>query len=106
MPPFAMPIVRRQGGRAARLTAMEGSARYRPMVDPRDAAQRIERLTPLAEAESCIDRLAGPVAPRNVEAHAACGRILAADIAAAGAHPAVAFALRDGFAVVGGATLG
>jgi molybdopterin biosynthesis enzyme len=75
------------------------------MVDPRDAAQRIERLTPLAEAESCIDRLAGPVAPRNVEAHAACGRILAADIAAAGAHPAVALALRDGFAVLAEATL-
>jgi molybdopterin biosynthesis enzyme len=75
------------------------------MVDLRDAAQRIERLTPLADALACIDRLVAPVAPRNVEAGAACGRILAADIVAAAAHPAVAVALRDGFAVPAEATL-
>jgi molybdopterin biosynthesis enzyme len=75
------------------------------MVDLRDAAQRIERLMPLAEALACIDRLVAPVAPRNVEARAAGGRILAADIVAAAAHPAVAVALRDGFAVPAEATL-
>jgi len=74
------------------------------MVDLRDAAQRIERLTPLADALACIDRLVAPVAPRSVEAQAACGRILAADIVAAAAHPAVALALRDGFAVAAEAT--
>jgi molybdopterin biosynthesis enzyme len=75
------------------------------MVDLRDAAQRIERLTPLADALAGIDQLVAPVAARSVEAQAACGRILAADIAAAGAHPAVALALRDGFAVLAEATL-
>jgi molybdopterin biosynthesis enzyme len=74
------------------------------MVDLRDAAQRIERLMPLAEALACIDRLVGPVAPRSVEAGAAGGRILAADIVAGAAHPAVAVALRDGFAVAAEAT--
>ncbi|MEA3024104.1 MAG: molybdopterin molybdotransferase [Alphaproteobacteria bacterium] len=75
------------------------------MVDLRDAAQRIERLTPLADALAGIDQLVAPVAARSVEAQAACGRILAADIAAAAAHPAVALALRDGFAVLAEATL-
>ena len=89
----------------ARLTAMVASARYRPMVDLRDAAQRIERLTPLADALAGVDRLVAPVAARRVETHAACGRILAADILAAVAHPAVALALRDGFAVRAEATL-
>jgi molybdopterin biosynthesis enzyme len=75
------------------------------MVDLRNAVQRIERLMPLADALACIDRLVAPVAPRNVETGAACGRILAADIVAAAAHPAVAVALRDGFAVPAEATL-
>jgi molybdopterin biosynthesis enzyme len=75
------------------------------MVDLRDAAQRIERLTPLADALAGVDRLVAPVAARRVETHAACGRILAADILAAVAHPAVALALRDGFAVRAEATL-
>jgi len=75
------------------------------MVDLRDAAQRIERLTPLADALAYIDRSVAPVAPRSVEARAACGLTLAADIVAAGAHPAVALALRDGFAVPAEATL-
>ena len=75
------------------------------MVDLRDAAQRIERLTPLADALAGIDQLVAPVAARSVEAQAACGRILAADIAAAGAHPAAALALRDGFAVLAEAML-
>jgi molybdopterin biosynthesis enzyme len=60
------------------------------MVDLRDAAQQIERLMPLADALACIDRLVAPVAPRTV---------------AAAAHPAVAVALRDGFAVPAEATL-
>ncbi len=75
------------------------------MVDLRDAPQRIERLTPLADALAGVDRLVAPVAARRVETHAACGRILAADILAAVAHPAVALALRDGFAVRAEATL-
>ena len=75
------------------------------MVDLRDAPQRIGRLTPLADALAGVDRLVAPVAARRVETHAACGRILAADILAAVAHPAVALALRDGFAVRAEATL-
>src|ERR1700693_3894088 len=71
------------GGRAGRERGLagppgSGSATYRPMVDLRDAAQRIERLTPLADALAGIDRLVAPVAPRTVETRAAGGRTLAA----------------------------
>jgi molybdopterin molybdotransferase len=74
------------------------------MVDLRDAAQRIGRLTPLADALACIDRLVAPVAPRSIAAADACGRILAADITVDRVHPSVARALRDGFAVPAEAT--
>jgi molybdopterin molybdotransferase len=75
------------------------------MVDPFDATQRIERLTPLAVGLACVDRLVAPVVPRTIETRAAYGRTLAADVIAAGAHPAVALALRDGMAVRAEATL-
>jgi molybdopterin molybdotransferase len=61
--------------------------------------QRIERLTPLADVLARIDRLVGAVASREVTLAAALGRTLAADVIAARGKPAVALALRDGFAV-------
>jgi molybdopterin molybdotransferase len=75
------------------------------MVDLPDTAQRIARLTPLADALACIGRLVAPVAVRRIEAGASLGRVLAADVAAAGAHPPAALALRDGVAVRAEATL-
>src|SRR6476620_9468779 len=59
--------------------------------------QRIARLTPLADVLARIDALAAPVAPRRLAP--VPGRVLAADAVAAAAVPAVARALRDGFAV-------
>src|SRR5262245_8141571 len=61
--------------------------------------QRIARLTPLSEVLARIDALLTPVAPRRVETQAALGRVLAEGVVAAVAVPAVARALRDGFAV-------
>jgi len=74
------------------------------MVDA-PASQRIARLTPLAEALACFDRLVAPVAPITVEARHALGRVLAADVTAVGVMPGRPFALRDGFAVSADATL-
>ncbi|HEY1364198.1 MAG TPA: molybdopterin-binding protein [Xanthobacteraceae bacterium] len=67
------------------------------MTQP-DAPQRIGRLTPV---DDLLDRIAASVArvePRPVDAARAAGRILAADLPLA-AHPRVALALRDGWAV-------
>jgi molybdopterin molybdotransferase len=75
------------------------------MAETRHTPQRIERLTPLADAVACIDRLVAPVGPRTIAAEAALGRTLAADVVAARANPAIAIALRDGFAVCADATL-
>ncbi|HEY2136344.1 MAG TPA: molybdopterin-binding protein, partial [Xanthobacteraceae bacterium] len=74
------------------------------MVDPRNAAQRIERLLPLAEALASIEALIAPVAGRTTAVGVASGRILAADVTAAHAHPPAALALRDGVAVAADAT--
>jgi molybdopterin biosynthesis enzyme len=63
-----------------------------------DEQQHIARLTPLHEALAALDTLAHPVAPRAVDASAACGSVLAADVTA-GPLPVRAMALRDGFAV-------
>src|SRR5215831_19218247 len=74
------------------------------MVDPQASPQRIQRLTPLADALACIDRLVAPVAPKTVAAKRALGRTLAADVTITHAQPAAALALRDGFAVRADAT--
>src|SRR5262245_6457197 len=61
--------------------------------------QRIARLKPLAEVLARIDVLVKPVAPRRAGAYTALGRVLADDVVAGAPVPAVARALRDGFAV-------
>ncbi|MGD9846413.1 MAG: molybdopterin-binding protein [Variibacter sp.] len=66
-----------------------------PSVAP---PQRIVRLTALPEVLTSIGRLA-PVAPRSVSLAGARGRVLAEDICASGAVPAIATAARDGWAV-------
>jgi molybdopterin molybdotransferase len=74
------------------------------MLDP-TAPQRIARLTPLADALACLDRLVAPVAPIAIEPRHALGRVLAADVTAVGTMPGRPFALRDGFALSADATL-
>jgi molybdopterin molybdotransferase len=61
--------------------------------------QQMTRLTPLAEVTARIDALVKPIAPRRVAIAAALGRVLAEDVVAKAAAPALARALRDGFAV-------
>jgi molybdopterin biosynthesis enzyme len=61
--------------------------------------QRIAQLTPLADVMARIAALITPVAPRRTATAAAVGRVLAEDVVAVAAVPAVARALRDGFAV-------
>lgn len=61
--------------------------------------QRIRRLAPVADVEAAIDRLCAPVAPETVDAVAAIGCVLAADIAPIVAHPTAAIAIADGWAV-------
>ena len=74
------------------------------MVDA-PASQRIARLTPLADALACLDRLVAPVEPIVVEARHALGRVLAADVTAVGTLPGRPCALRDGFALTADSTL-
>src|ERR1700694_524614 len=69
------------------------------MVSDPDAPQRIARLTPLADVLARIDALVKPVAPRRADLSAARGRILAEDVVIGAPIPAVALALRDGWAV-------
>lgn len=66
--------------------------------------QRMARLTPLADVLSSFDIGVVAVAPREERLAAATGKTLAADVVAAASHPAVALALRDGFAVRSDAT--
>jgi molybdopterin biosynthesis enzyme len=75
------------------------------MVDLPPETQRISRLTPLADALACIDRLVAPVAPRRVEIERALGLSMAGDLVTKQAHPASAIALRDGVAVAAERTL-
>ena len=63
-----------------------------------ETPQRITRLTPLANVLARIDALVKQVAPREVEAVAAVGRVLAGDVSVV-LHPRVPLALRDGWAV-------
>jgi molybdopterin molybdotransferase len=60
--------------------------------------QRITRLTPLDDVLTRLDALVGPVSPRVVEVAAVVGRVLA-DSVSIGPLPALALALRDGWAV-------
>jgi molybdopterin biosynthesis enzyme len=69
------------------------------MVEDLHQGQRIARLTPLSGALAVIDALVRPVAPREAAIGSALGRTLAADAAPAGARPARALALRDGWAL-------
>lgn len=71
------------------------------MAGARETLQRITRLTPLAEVLAAIERLAVPVAARDIDLMAARGRVLAADVRIDGKRPATSCALRDGFAVKG-----
>ncbi len=85
------------------MTAAARSAHITSMVDPQP--QRIARLTPLADALACIDRLVAPVAPKRIELERAVGLTLAETIVSRYAHPGSAIALRDGIAVRADATL-
>jgi molybdopterin biosynthesis enzyme len=69
------------------------------MVAYPEPAQRITKLTPLADALAAVDALARPVEPREADIAAALGRTLAADAVAPRARPSAALALRDGWAV-------
>lgn len=69
------------------------------MDDEPESAQRIARLTPLADVLARIVALVNPVAPQVARIADAQGFVLAADVVAATGAPAVARALRDGFAL-------
>jgi molybdopterin molybdotransferase len=64
-----------------------------------EAGQRIARLIPLAGALSMIEALVRPVEPWETDIDAGLGRTLAADAIPLAMQPAVALALRDGWAV-------
>jgi molybdopterin biosynthesis enzyme len=68
------------------------------MDEIRPRIQRIERLTPLADVLSRIDKQVASIAPRELAISDAVGRVLATDVRAK-AHPPVSLALRDGYAV-------
>ncbi len=75
------------------------------MVDLPPDIQRITRLTPLADALACIDRLVAPVAPRRVAIDQALGLSVAGDVVIEQIRPTRAIALRDGVAVAADRTL-
>ncbi len=75
------------------------------MGETRSEIQRIERLTPLADALACIERLVTSVTPRPIDRRKAFGRCLAGEILTAQVRPMSAIALRDGVAVSADATL-
>jgi molybdopterin molybdotransferase len=75
------------------------------MVAYPEAAQRIGKLIPLADALAAIEALARPVEPREVDLAAAVGRVLAADVHAAAGQPSAPLALRDGWALRSGETI-
>jgi molybdopterin molybdotransferase len=68
------------------------------VVEP-DTAQRIARLTPLADVLARIDEGVKPVAAQHSDLAAAAGRVLAEDVAIDAPLPGAARALRDGWAV-------
>lgn len=75
------------------------------MIDLPPATQRIARLTPLAGALACIDRLVAPVEPRRIPLAKAAGFTLAEALVSPHEHPGSAIALRDGIALHADATL-
>src|SRR5580700_843486 len=83
----------------ARLTRLAWNAHITGMDELRGISQRIGRMTPLADALACIDRLVAPVRPCRTLLDKAAGFTLAADIINRDAHPGSAIALRDGIAV-------
>ena len=72
------------------------------MVAHSEMVQRIARLTPLADVLPLIDAMARPVAPQQTGLASAFGLTLAADAVATAAKPAMALAIRDGWAVASG----
>jgi molybdopterin molybdotransferase len=62
--------------------------------------QQIARLMPLADVVGRIATLVGPVAPRRIAVGACAGRALAENVVGLAPVPAVALALRDGYAVM------
>jgi molybdopterin molybdotransferase len=68
--------------------------------------QRIDRLTPLAEAVRKLKAMAGPVAPIELAIDECPGLILADDLVSLRASPPDAVALRDGWAVRADALVG
>ncbi len=74
------------------------------MASAPDIPQRILRLTPIADVLASIDALVRPVAPVAAILSAALGRTLAEDVVIGSPVPAVALALRDGWAVRSDAT--
>jgi len=83
---------------------MDTSVKRMKMVAMPEANQTIARLTPLATVLAAVDAAANPVVARDVDLAAARGRMLAADVVAINARPAVAIALLDGWAVSAEAT--
>jgi molybdopterin molybdotransferase len=75
------------------------------MAAASDPIQTITRLTPLADVLAMVDSDVKPVIPHAFDVAAASGRVLAAD-AVAPACPSAALALRDGWALAAGDTLG
>ena len=69
------------------------------MNRPHERSQMIARLTPLAQALAWVDRAVAPVAARRMAIAHALGRTLADDVVAPEGRPAVALALRDGWAL-------
>src|ERR1700716_4294284 len=69
------------------------------MVMEPDRPQRITRLTPLGDVLARIEALVKPVPLRASDLSGALGWTLAEDVVADGPIPAMAHALRDGWAV-------
>ena len=69
------------------------------MASAPDLPQRIVRLTPIGDVLASIDARVRPVAPVAATLPVALGRTLAEDIVIGAPVPAVALALRDGWAV-------
>src|SRR5215207_4168301 len=90
---------RARGPASSRLDRAVALGQIAGMVAYPEAAQRIVKLTPLADALATIEALARPVEPKEVDIAAAFGRVLAADATAPSTQPPTAFALRDGWAV-------
>jgi molybdopterin molybdotransferase len=85
------------------LTQYGGFARNATMNPDTVLHQRIGRLTTLADVLAAIVRIE-PVAPREIAPAHAVGCVLAADVIAHESRPAIAVALRDGWAVASEAT--